>query len=459
MSPETGLAARLAALSPEQLARLRARTSELNDRQLTPGQQRLWEVQRAAPGRPVDVVCQAVRLTGAGVDLDRLAARLREFVQAQEALRTTFETTGDVVRPVAHPRLPPLLRRERCSGEAQAHSRARELAEEPFDLAGGPLLRVVLAEGASPEECWLLVAVHNLVFDAWSFELLLDWLAAPAADDAPAADSAPAADRAPARPFGAFAREQRAWCAGPAGRAAAAYWGAELAAAPAPLPTDRPRRAATGRPGRRLEFSQSAATARGIAEAARSEAATPYAGWLAVLWATLAEFGGTEDTVLGTFTANRDTPEAGEVVGYLLNVLPLRLRDPGDGTHRSRVRAVRAATRAGQRHLGYPGELIARDAGRGLPGAHPLFDAVLVFDNLGQQERRIQGARVATADVDKGTARYDLTFAVHPGADGADCWLEYDTDRYDESTARRLVRRFSAFAERAATPGGSEGDR
>ena len=428
-------------------------------------------MQRDAPGRPVDVVCQAVRLTGADVRLDLLEQRLREFAQAHEALRTTFEVNGDEVRPVAHPLLPPLLRRARDLGEAEAHTLARELAEQPFDLARGPLLRVVTASGTVPGEYWLLVAVHNLVFDAWSFELLLDWLAQPtptptptpmpAPTPAPAPAPGSAIQAGPARSFGEFARQQRAWCAGPGGQAAAGYWRAELADAPAPLPTDRPRHPATQRPGRRLEFNQSAATARGIAEAARTEAASPYAGWLAVLWATLAEFGGSEDTVLGTFTANRDTPEAGEVVGYLLNVLPLRLRDPGERTHRARVRAVRAATRAGQRHLGYPGELIARDAGRGVPGAHPLFDAVLVFDNLGQQPRTIQGALVATADVDKGTARYDLTFAVYPGDAGADCWLEYDTERYDEATARQLVRRFTEFAERAAAAGasGAEGDR
>ncbi|MFJ9614051.1 condensation domain-containing protein [Streptomyces noursei] len=435
------LAARLAALTPEQRARLRARLPRARAarHQLTPGQQRLWETRQWVADRPVDVVCQAVHLTGAPVDLDLLAARVHGFVAAHEALRTTFESDGDgaAVRPVVHAQLPPRLIRTRCSGAEEAHALARELAAEPFDPSNGPLLRVALAQGPTADQAWLLVVVPNLVFDAWSFELLLDELARPADTDPPAAPA-----------FSAFAHEQRGWLESPAGRAAAAYWASEVADAPPPLPTDRPRPAGTGRAGARVPFAVSRTVAEGILTAAQREAATAYTGWLAVAWAALAEHGGRDDLLLGTFTAGRDRPGGTDVVGYLLNVLPVRLRDAGDGSHAARTRAARAATRAGLAHAAYPGELIAE--ARRVPGTHPLLDAVFVFDNLGEATREIQGAQVATADLDKGTARYDLTLAVYPGPDGADGWLEYDTELYEESTARRIVERFTALAEQAA---------
>ncbi|MFJ4498653.1 condensation domain-containing protein [Streptomyces sp. NPDC088864] len=433
------LATRLAALTPEQRARLRAALpgARPDTGELTPGQLRLWQVHHQVDGRPVDVVCQAVRLTGAPVDLDLLAERVRGFTTAHEALRTTFATSADgTVRRVVHPELPPRVTRVRCADEAEAHAVALRLAAEPFDLAGGPLLRVALAEGPAPDRAWVLVAVHNLVFDAWSFELLLDELAR---------ETGPAA--AP-RPFGAFVRDQADWLRGPEGRAGAAYWAAETAGAPAPLPTDRPRAEPARRDGARIAFTLPASVADAVAASAQREAATAYAGWLAVAWAALAEFGGTEDVLLGTFTTGRNRQGTDTVVGYLLNVLPVRLRDAGTGTHRDRVRAARTAIRAGLRHASYPGELI--DADRRVPGTHPLFDAVFVFDNLGADERRVQGARVTTADLDKGTARFDLTLAVYPGPDGVAGWLEFDTALYDEATVRRLAERFTALAHIAA---------
>lgn len=432
-----GLRDRLASLSPEQRELLRARLAA--DRPfLTPGQQRLWEAQRRAPGRPVDVVCQAVSLVGGCVDPGDLAERLHAFTQAHEALRMTFEDTGAGVRPVVHGKLLPEVRRERCADQSESRALARALAAEPFDLAAGPMLRAVIADGPDTGTRWLLLAVHNLVFDAWSFELLLDYLAAPVAG------------QAPARPFSEFARQQRIWCQSAAGRQAAAYWAGMLDDPPPALPADWPRAAETDWSGRRLEFTLPAVTGRGIAAAARRDGATAYAGWLAVVWAVLEEFSGIEDTVLGTFIANRGAPGAMETVGYLLNVLPMRLRAAGRGSHRERTRAASLMVREGLRHAAYPGELIARDLPAREPGTHPMFDAAFVFDNVGGEPRRIQGAEVTTADVDKGTSRYDLTFAVYPSDGQVTCWVEYSTSRYREATARRLAERFAALAAQAA---------
>jgi hypothetical protein len=438
------LAARLSALTPEQLGLLRARLREQAPRaqvRLTPGQERLWRAHHTAAGRPVDVVCQAVRLTGTPVDLDLLADRVQGFVRAHDALRTTFREHDGVVRPVVHEDLPPRLVRSRCpAGPEQAHALAREMAHEPFDLAEGPLLRVALAEGAAAEEAWLLVVVHNLVFDAWSFELLLDELARDPAVPAPAT-----------RPFGRFALDQAESASGPQGRAAARFWADELADAPPPPATDRPRGQAPPGTGGRVDLTLPGAVARGITDAARGSAATAYAGWAAVAWATLAEFSGRPDVLLGTLTANRDGPNAQQTVGYLLNVLPLRLRDPGDGTWAARIRATHAASKRGLRHASYPGELITTE--RRLPGLHPLFDVAFVFDSPAVA-RTAHGAVVATYDVDKGVARYGLTIVVHPAPEGASGWIEYDTALYDRSTVARLAERFTALAAQASGAAG-----
>ncbi|MGW6011993.1 condensation domain-containing protein [Streptomyces sp. NPDC055210] len=441
------LAARLAALTPEQLDRLRGRLREQAPRaqvRLTPGQERLWHAHHTAAGQPVDVVCQAVRLTGAPIDLDLLAGRVQGFVRTHDALRTTFHVDEDsgAVRPKVHEDLPPRLVRTRCpAGPEQAHALARELAHEPFDLAEGPLLRVALAGGASDEEAWLLVVVHNLVFDAWSFELLLDELARDPAMPAPTT-----------RPFGRFALEQAESTAGPQGRAAARFWADELAGAPPPLTTDHPRGQAAPGAGGRVDFTLPGAVARGIAAAARGSAATAYAGWAAVAWATLARFSGRPDVLLGTFTANRDRPDAQQTVGYLLNVLPLRLRDPGDGTWAARIRAAHTASKRGLRHAAYPAELITTE--RRLPGLHPLFDVAFVYDSPAEDSRRVQGAVVSTSDVDKGVARYGLTIAVHPAPEGASGWIEYDTGLYDRGTVDHLADRFTALAAQASGAAG-----
>jgi Condensation domain len=427
------LATRLAALDPVARAQLRERLAARP--RLTPAQRRLWQAPPTTDGRRVDLVCQAVRLSGAQVDLDLLAARVTAFAGRHEALRTTFAVTGDTIEPVVHASLPPLMRRLRCADQADAEHQARLLADEPLDLAAGPLLRVGLAAGPAPDLAWLLVAVPNLVFDAWSFELLLDWLAAPAAGDQP-----------PAPPFAAFAAEQARYLGSADGSAAAAYWAGVLRDPPAPLPVARPRSAAAT-DGGRVDFILPAGTAAAVAAAARAEGATPFAGWLAVFAATLAEFGGNPDVVVGTFTANRDRPGTTDMVGYLLNVLPVRVRGADPADHRATTRLSRDAFRAALRHAAYPGELLP---GRGVPYAHPWCDAVFVFENLSAGNRSIHGAAVRPSDVDRSVARYELTLSVRPEPHQVTCWLEYDTARHTGTTASTLADGFAALAEKVA---------
>ncbi len=119
-------------------------------------QQRIWLLDRLAPGHPYYNGFTAVRLTGA-LDERALLAAFREIVRVQESLRTIFpEVDG---RPVQRPvpdfviDLPAIdlsaLPEERRFPEALrlAHAEARR----PFDLARGPLVRlaVVRLEGVS----------------------------------------------------------------------------------------------------------------------------------------------------------------------------------------------------------------------------------------------------------------------------------------------------------------------
>ncbi|MDN5929530.1 MAG: condensation domain-containing protein [Pseudonocardia sp.] len=425
-APQAALAARLAKLDPASRRRLRERLAQLrpapHQLALTPGQHRLW-------GSAGHVVCQAVRLRGR-VDPAALEARLASFVQRHEALRTTFYSDGATVRPVVRSALPPRVVRLRCSGLSEAEAVARALSDEPFDLGTGPLLRVGLAEDASADETWLLLAVPNLVFDAWSFELLLDWLALPADPD-----------DAPARPFSAFAADQVLWVDSAEGQAAAAYWTGVVADPPPPVAADRSD-VATDRTGRRIAFTLPGARATAVAAAARAEGATPFAGWLALFGAVLADFTGTPDVLVGTFTANRDRPGAAEIVGYLLNVLPLRLRNPVQADLQAWLRVARDQTRGALRHAAYPGELI-----EGL-----ALQAVFVFENLTPNPRRIQGALVEPVDVDRGAVRYDLTLSVQPGPGEVVCWLDYDQTRYAEATIRCLAERFATRADEVTAP-------
>ncbi len=471
------LAARVAALSPaarEQLAKraramaaapvLRRRDrSRAEPYALSPGQRRLWEARigrrSASPsgGAPPgagsweidsDVVCQAVHLRGP-LDPDRLVDAFRQLIDRHDALRTVVDVVDGEPVAQAGPQAAHCVQRITLPSAADAHPYARELARQPFDLENGPLLRIAVADvapvagsTAGQNDHWLLFAADNLIVDAWSFEVLLDEL-----DLLYRAVSGTGVDLPePPVQFADFAAWQQTWCDSTAGRRAAAYWAEVVADPPPPLPTDRPR---DGGPrtlsGRRLDFALPAEVTRRLTAAGRAAGATPFMVYCAVLWATLTEYTTHDDVLIGVFSANRSAPETAALVGYLLNVMPLRLRG-GDGSFADRLARVRPAVLEGQRHGAYPAERVARGHLRGLAGAHPLFDVAFVYDSLGARQRRIGDAVVTTADVDRGVARYDLTVAVYDEPGHLHGWVEFNADLLDETTAAGLARRFVEIA-------------
>src|SRR5262249_15886536 len=110
-------------------------------------------------------------------------------------------------------------------------------ASQPFDLERGPLIRATLIRSGSRNT--LVLAVHHIIFDAPSSEIMFGELAA--LYDARAAGSPHALPSLPVQ-YADFAAWQHELLAGPALDEDRAYWHAKLAGAQAvQLPADRQR--------------------------------------------------------------------------------------------------------------------------------------------------------------------------------------------------------------------------
>src|SRR5262249_28223771 len=133
-----------------------------------------------------------------------------------------------------------------------------------------------------------------------------------------------------------------------AGQRDLSYWRDHLAGAAGALelPTDRARRGgAAARQGATLPIvvsSETVALLRGIAERA---GASRFAALFAAFAAVLARYADTSDIVVGVPFAGRDSDETLELVGFLVNTLPLRLDLHDDPSFAELVERAAAATR------------------------------------------------------------------------------------------------------------------
>ncbi|HEX2162797.1 MAG TPA: condensation domain-containing protein, partial [Thermoanaerobaculia bacterium] len=429
------------------------------DLPLSFGQQRLWFLDRLDPGSSTYNIPPSVRLTGR-LDLPALARSFHEVARRHEVLRTTFPAREGrptvaiaermaVALPVLDLSALPAARRE-----AEAELRTAAEARRPFDLARGPLMRVVVLRLA-PEEHLVLMTLHHTVFDGWSGGLLVRELAAlyPAFRRG---------ERSPLPPlpvqYADYAAWQRRWLAGEVLDEQLGYWRRQLAGAPErlELPTDRPAPPVPSSRGGKEVFRLDADLAGRLAGLARAEGATLFMVLLAGWKALLARYSGQDDVVVGTPIAGRNRPEVEGLIGFFVNTLALRSRVP-EGGLRALLAEVRRVTLEAYGHQDLPFEKLVEELrpSRDL-SLPPLFRVLFVLQNQPMPELTAEGLTFRFQVPRTGSAMFDLTLSMREAADGTLTGsLSYRHDLFDAATVRRILRHF----ERLLAAGAAEPDR
>ncbi len=113
----------------------------------------------------------------AEVDENALCRAFQAIVDRHEILRTTYDTAGGSPVQKIHPFQPfdliSIDARDWSQGKLDAE--IQSLSSLPFDLQQGPVLRVTLLQRRGDHHVLLLV-VHHIALDFWSFDLLFDEL-------------------------------------------------------------------------------------------------------------------------------------------------------------------------------------------------------------------------------------------------------------------------------------------
>src|SRR4051794_12761722 len=139
-------------------------------------QQRLWFLDRMAPGSPFYNIPLIIPIKVA-VDHRIVQRVLSALVERHETLRTTFTTIdGKPMQIIGAPytvQVPTIDLRTLPA--AQRHDRSVDLASleaaKPFDLERDPMIRATLVR-TGPADSLLLLTLHHIVADGWSMGIL-----------------------------------------------------------------------------------------------------------------------------------------------------------------------------------------------------------------------------------------------------------------------------------------------
>jgi amino acid adenylation domain-containing protein len=411
-------------------------------------QEQLWLVDQLTPGSSAYNFSWPMRLRGR-LDTDALGRAVAEVVRRHEALRTRFAATDGQPMQIVEKTGAAALELVDLSGEPDPPAGARRLIEQqtarPFDLARGPLLRVVLMQLGEQDHV-LLIVVHHIVFDGVSKVVLYDELGK--CYEAFAAGREPSLAQLSIQ-YADYAEWQRSQLDPERLRRELAHWRAQLDGAPTALelPGDRLRPAVSSLRGARHRQPLSGDLRGSLDALARSEGATFFMAVLAAFEALLYRYTGQEDLLVGTPVDTRSERDLAPVIGPFINTVVLRGDLSGSPSFRELLGRVQERTVDALEHKELPFErLVATLAPERDLSRHPLYQVLLAL-NPAETGLSLPGVEVGELDPAWSGARVDLFLILDDLPQGLEAIWEYSTDLFEPGTIERMAGHFTRLLE------------
>ncbi|WP_318528692.1 non-ribosomal peptide synthetase [Kosakonia cowanii] len=414
---------------------------------LSAAQRRLWMIDRIEGQTATYNMPLTLELTGE-VNVAALAAALNDVKLRHETLRTRFlqqpdgsvyqHVTGDEEAACA------LITEHVASDDLQ--SRMLSAAQYTFDLAGEDPCRTWLFT-VNEERHLLLFLMHHIASDGSSLSPLLHDLAA--AYNARAQGQAPAFTPLTVN-YGDYALWQNDWlgeinATESLANRQLAWWRNTLADLPdeLKLPLDRPRPARASYQGKQCRFIIDESLHARLLEVAKGHNASLFMVLQAALAVLLHRMGAGDDIPVGTAIAGRSDEALEPLVGFFINTLVMRATIDDNLTFSALLEKVRDYALQAYEHQDLPFDNLveALNPERSL-ARHPLFQVMLVLQNMAYSEARFDHLQTRVATPLLPVAKFDLTFNIEETPTALNGILEYATDLFDDATAEALAERF-----------------
>ncbi|KAG7284017.1 hypothetical protein NEMBOFW57_010375 [Staphylotrichum longicolle] len=377
---------------------------------------------------------------------------LNALVARHESLRTLYGENEDAeavqfVTPPRHVPLPvvPVDR-------AQLLDELERLHEHRFDLRQGPIFIARLLRLPDGQHLFLF-NVHHIAADAWSLKAIM----CAELQDAYAAFSVgqePALPRLTAQ-YRDYARGQRSEDLS----SKMDYWSEVLKGYEdsLELPSTFPRQRKSGTRSGRFVHRYPADFSRELERFSREHGCTMFMCLLAALAVTVSRYADKDDLCIGTTVSNRPDIEFERLIGFFVNILPLRMQIDEKSTVAELLKAVRAQVLTAFEHPA-PFEKIlqATDlAHRG--GGNPLVPIVMRHQNFPEtllgtvlppgnvkfdpypEEDEADEAILKLLAQEHVPARCEIEMSYSGGAARLELEVVYAADLYDRAAIERLL--------------------
>ncbi|GAA0373338.1 non-ribosomal peptide synthetase [Bacillus horti] len=379
---------------------------------------------------------------------------LKKLIQRHEAFRTSFlfKESGPVqiVQPNASFTMEYIEldeARDDQYPEGMGEEEIDQIFESfvrPFDVSQAPLLRAGLVKCAENKH-FFMCDMHHLISDGTSMSILLEELTALCNGE-----SVP-----PLRiQYKDYAEWQEGRIQSGDFQEQKAYWQSVLGGdlPELSLPTDFSRPQVRSFAGDRVEFMVDQDLTQKLHSVAQATRTTLFSVLLASLNILLHRYSGQRDIIVGSPVAGRTHSDLERVIGMFVNTLAFRTHLAENISFQNLLQTVQMNVVKGLENQEYPLDKVIKDLSLSVqPNRNPLFDVVLVLQNMTKPAGQIQSLQFESYEFNPGTAKFDLTLQAIEQDGQLACTFEFSTDLFKRETVTHFSADFIRILEQISS--------
>ncbi|MEO1350731.1 MAG: amino acid adenylation domain-containing protein [Cyanobacteria bacterium J06635_15] len=411
---------------------------------LSYAQERLWFLAQLEGASTTYTIPGAVQVEGF-LDVEALQQAIDALVHRHESLRTTFPTHEGVAIQQIHAMMTiPLQVVEAAQLSNPLSDWMHQVAQHPFDLATGPLLRVNLFS-TDEQSHILMVTMHHIISDGWSIGVFIQELATlyNTYHQGESSEISPLPIQ-----YADYTHWQRYWLQGEVLSTQLDYWQQQLAGAPAllELPTDHPRPAVQSFRGRTHSVTLPLKLTQQVKATSQRHNVTLFMTLLAAFQVLLSRYSRQPDVVVGTPIANRQQPELEGLIGCFVNTLVMRTQIDEQATVTQLLQQVRRISLGAFDHQDVPFEQVVEALQPQRTLAHsPVFQVMFVLQNAPMPALELADVTLSPLEIAREAAQFDLTLAMRESEAGLVVSWSYNRELFESQTIERMTGHFETL--------------
>ena len=372
--------------------------------------------------------CHKILIEG-GLDRFRLEDAFRKFINRHESLRTGFHiTNGNLVQQIYDE---VDFKMTYIKARPEEAENIEEGFVKAFDLSNPPLMRVTLVE-TGEKSFILLLDVHHIIIDGYSFAIMIDEIQA----------LYKGKELEPLRlQYRDFSEWQNSFLKSQAIRTQEEYWinqfQGELPVLN--LAADHNRPAVQSHNGKKRYFTLKPQTVKRLKDMCSQTETTLFMILYAAYNVLLHRYSGQEDITVGVPVLGRRHADLKNMIGMFVNILPIRTYPKSNDKFDKYLSAVKESVIKALENQDYQYEYlvekldIPKDISR-----NQLFDTSFAMQNIYMPEIRLDDLRFKRSRIDNHVSKFDISLSAMEIDDQIEFEVEYCTDLFEEDTIIRF---------------------